>query len=247
MNFQGKIAVVTGSNRGIGKSIVEQLLISGAKVFACVRKKNDEYNNYLSSLNSDLKSNLITIEFDLSNDEQLKKGVEQIKSQTKKIDMIVNNAGAIDTAILQMTTEKKIQDLFKVNFFSQFNLTQKLAKSMILNKSGSIVFVSSTSSIDGNFGRGAYSASKSAINSLALVLSRELGQYNIRVNCIAPGMTDTEMATGNTTKEVIEGVVRHTSLKRIGKPDEIAQTVMFLLSENSSYITGQVIRVDGGM
>ena len=161
--------------------------------------------------------------------------------------MLVNNAAAIDTALLQMTTDKKIKDLFETNFFSQLYFTQQIIKLMISNKSGSIVFISSTSSLDGDLGRGAYASTKAAINSIAKVLSRELGKFNIRVNSIAPGLTNTDMAIKNTKKEILDKEISKTSLNRIAEPSEIANVVTFLLSDDSSYITGQTIRVDGGV
>ena len=118
---------------------------------------------------------------------------------------------------------------------------------MIKNKQGSIVYISSSSALDGNAGRSAYSSTKAAVISQAKVLSRELGTHNIRVNSVAPGLTDTDMMKDNHQKEIINDVVSRTSLGRIGKPEEIANVVLLLSSDLTSYITGQNIRVDGGM
>jgi 3-oxoacyl-[acyl-carrier protein] reductase len=146
-----------------------------------------------------------------------------------------------------MTSIKKFKEIFEVNFFSQALFTQYVLKAMIKNKKGSIVNISSTSGMDSNFGRSAYSASKAAMISQSKTLSKELGQYNIRVNTIAPGLTDTEMMQNNTPKEVIKDVLENLSLKRLADPKEIANAALFLSSDLSSYITGQTIRVDGGM
>ena len=146
-----------------------------------------------------------------------------------------------------MTSIKKFKEVFEINFFSQTIFTQYILKSMIKNKGGSILFISSSSALDGNEGRSAYSASKSALISQAQTMSRELGSYNIRVNTIAPGLTDTDMMKNNTPEKIMKDVISRTTLKRVGDPKEIANVALFLSSNLSSYITGQVIRVDGGM
>ena len=137
-------------------------------------------------------------------------------------------------------------NIFKT-FFNQTLFTQYILKSIIKSKNGSIVYVSSTSALDGNAGRNIYSSSKAAMNAQAKVLSRELGRLNIRVNVVAPGLVDTQMMRKNTPKNIMEKVILDSSLKRVGNPSEIANTILFLSSEKSSFITGQIIRVDGGM
>ena len=122
-----------------------------------------------------------------------------------------------------------------------------MLKSMVRKKSGSIIYISSSAAIDGNEGRSAYAASKSAINSQAKVLSNELGIHNVRVNSIAPGLTNTDMMSKNTPEKAIEETLSKVSMRRLGKPEEIANVALFLSSDMSSYLTGQVIRVDGGM
>ena len=146
-----------------------------------------------------------------------------------------------------MTPAKKLKELFEVNFFSQTIFTQYILKSMIKNKRGSIVYISSSSALDGNEGRSAYSSAKAAMIAQAKVLSRELGVHNIRVNSIAPGLTNTDMMKENHREEIVSEMVSRISLRRIANPEEIANVVLLLSSDLTSYITGQVIRVDGGM
>ena len=146
-----------------------------------------------------------------------------------------------------MTPIDKFKEIFQINYFSQIVFTQQIIKNMIKNKKGSITYVSSTSGIDGNEGRGAYSDSKAAIISKAKVLSKELGRFNIRVNSIAPGLTNTSMMNDNTSNDKIKSTIENLSIKRFADPNEIANTILFLSSDLSSYITGQTIRVDGGM
>ena len=146
-----------------------------------------------------------------------------------------------------MTSIKKLREIFEIDFFSQTIFTQYIIKSMIKKKGGSILYISSSSALDGNEGRSAYSSAKAAIIAQAKVLSRELGIYNIRVNALAPGLTDTDMMKDNTPEEKINEINSKTSLKRVAKPEEIANAALLLSSDLSSYITGQTIRVDGGM
>ena len=146
-----------------------------------------------------------------------------------------------------MTSVDKLKEIFQTNFFSQTIFTQYILKSMIKNKQGSIVYISSSSALDGNEGRSAYAASKAAIITQAKALSRELGVHNIRVNSIAPGLTDTDMMKENHKKEIVNEVLSRTSLRRVADPKEIANVVLLLSSGLTSYITGQNIRVDGGM
>lgn len=247
MIVKNKNIILTGSNRGIGKSTLEILLKNGAFVYACVRKLDEKKKKYFDNLNSSYKNKLFPIELDFSNEESVKEAANSILKKTEKIDVLVNNAGSIITSNFLMTSIKNTKSLFDINFFNQNLFTQYIVKNMIKNKSGCVIFVSSTSAIDGTVGRGSYSASKAAIISQAKVLSRELGIFNIRVNVIAPGLTNTDMMRDNTKEEFIKEFQNITSLKRIAEPEEIANVILFLASDMSSYLTGQTIRVDGGM
>ena len=179
--------------------------------------------------------------------DEIKSAANEIIFSKLPIDVLINNSGIVHTSMFQMTSIKKLKEIFEINFFTQIIFTQYILKTMIRNKNGSIINISSTSGIDGDFGRGAYSASKAALILQSKSLSRELGGYNIRVNSIAPGLTNTDMLNNNTSKKVIEEVLKKVSLNRIANPEEIANVALFLSSDLSTYITGQTIRVDGGM
>jgi len=247
MLLKGKTAVITGCNKGIGLKTLETFSENGANIFACTRNINDEFTKSIESLENKFKNKITPVKLDLFDENSIKDASNNILSSKINIDILVNNAATIHTALFQMTTVKKLKEIFEINFFSQTLFTQFILKSMVKNKKGSIVYISSSSALDGNEGRSAYSSSKAAIASQAKVLSRELGPLNIRVNCISPGLTDTDMMKNNHKEEKIKEVISKTSLRRIAKPEEIANIVLLLSSDLTSYITGQNIRVDGGM
>ena len=199
------------------------------------------------NLEKKFKNKIIPVEIDFEDIEKVKKGAQIILEHNIPIDILVNNAGIIENSLFQMSSMKNIKKIFEINYFSQTIFTQFILKSIIKNKKGSIVYISSSSAIDGNIGRNSYSSSKAAIISQAKTLSKELGKMNIRVNSIAPGLTDTDMMRKNTPVNILKDVVNDLSLKRVANPNEIANVALFLSSDLSSYITGQTIRVDGGM
>ncbi len=247
MLLANKTAVVTGANRGIGQSIIDLFSKNGANIFACSREVNDKFSQFIKLTEQKYKNKIIPVELDLSKIESIKSAFAKIREQNDKIDVLINNAATIHTALFNMTSIDKLREIFEINFFSQTLFTQYVSKLMIKNNSGSIVYMSSSSAIDSNEGRSAYSASKAAIISQAKTLSRELGRYNIRVNAIAPGLTKTDMMYENTSKEIINQLKNNISLNRYAEKIEVANVALFLSSELASYINGQTIRVDGGL
>ena len=247
MLLKHKTAIITGCNKGIGNSILKTFSENGANIIACVRNISKEFQDEVNELKIKNKNKITIEKLDFSDERASKEIGVKINLENKKIDILINNAGSIHTSLFQMTPIEKFKEIFQINYFSQIIFTQQIIKNMIKNKNGSITYISSTSGIDGNEGRGAYSDSKAAIISKSKVLSKELGIFNIRVNSIAPGLTNTHMMTENTSEEKIKAVIENLSLKRFADPNEIADTALFLSSDLSSYITGQTIRVDGGM
>lgn len=247
MLLQGKNAIITGCARGIGKSILETFASNGANIWACARKPSEEFSDYLKKLADNHHIIITPVYFDLADPVQIKEAVKVIMSAKQKVDILINNAGITYNALFQMTTMDKLREVFEVNFFAQFLFTQYIVKLMARQKSGSIVNIASSAAIDANSGRSAYGASKAAVICMTKALAGELAEYNIRANAIAPGITQTDMVAASMTDEIINSSVSQTYLKRIGQPGEIAQVALFLASEMSSYITGQVLRVDGGM
>ena len=244
--FLNKTILITGANQGIGLEIAKNFYSKGSNIILCARNKK-KLLSIKKKLVSKFKNKFFLEPLDISKQNQVDKFYKKIFKKNKKIDILINNAGSIHTSLFQMTPIEKFKEIFLINYFSQIIFTQQIIKNMIKNKNGSITYISSTSGIDGNEGRGAYSDSKAAIISKSKVLSKELGIFNIRVNSIAPGLTNTNMMTENTSKEKIKSIIENLSLKRFADPNEIADTALFLSSDLSSYITGQTIRVDGGM
>lgn len=247
MLLKGKSAVVTGCSRGIGKSMLEVFAKNGADIWACVRKEDDEFTDYITNLADDTGSTITPVYFDLADNGQVKAGVKTIMSARRPVDVLVNNAGVIYTSLFQMTSADKMREVMEINYVSQMILTQYIVKLMTRQKSGSIVNISSSAAIEGNEGRTAYAASKAAMISSAKVMAKELAQYNIRVNAVAPGLTLTDMMKESTPDDALENTLQRICMNRVGRPEEIANAVLFLASDLSSYMTGQVLRVDGGM
>ncbi|MDO4551449.1 MAG: SDR family oxidoreductase [Planctomycetia bacterium] len=245
--LEGKNAIITGCNRGIGAALVETFASDGAAViWACARKRSDEYEEKLEELSQKTGCEIYPCYFDLMNHDEIKSGLKGIFSQKKTVDILVNNAGIISpNALFQMTSVDTMRRVFEVNFFSQMLITQLVSRVMSRQKSGSVVFFSSIAGLDGDPAQLEYSASKAAIIGAVKKLSRELGAQGIRVNAVAPGLTETHMVH-EMQEELRKNEVEKTILKRLAAPREIAEATAFLASDRASFITGQILRVDGG-
>ena len=245
-SLKNKNVLITGCNKGIGKATLEGFAKYGANIFACVRSDSSEFKKFISTLKKKYKVKIYVIKLDLLKKSSISNCVNEIYKINKNIDTLVNNAGMLFNSLFQMTSEKQLQEMFQVNYFSQVYLTQIISRGMTKNKTGNIIFVSSTSGINGDYGRFAYSSSKAAILSTVKTLSKELSNYNIRVNAVSPGLTETDLMLSNTKEDIIKSEIEKISLKRIASTNEIADIILFLASEKSSYINGQNIVADGG-
>ncbi len=247
MQLKDKVAVVTGASGDIGKKILEEFSKEGSDIYALVRNTKDkQFIDFTENLKKKNNNKIKIIHLDLENEDTIRSSFELIKKDNVNIDILVNNAGSISNSLFQMTSIKSLRNIFEINFFSQFLLTQTFIKLINKSKNGSILFVSSNSAIENPVGRCAYSASKAAINSLTVTISKEMGFKNLRVNAILPGLTDTKMAKNFTKVEAMDEYLNNVSLKRIAKTSEIANVILFLASDKSSYINGQLLTVDGG-
>lgn len=244
--LQGKNVLITGCSRGIGRSILETFASHGASGWACARKPDDEFEDMVQRLSETYQVHFRPVYFDMGDHDQIKRGVKEISSSKQCIDILVNNAGITYNTLFLMSSMSKAREVFEVNFFSPFLLSQYIAKIMIRQKKGSIINISSSAGIEGNAGRSVYGASKAAVICATKAMAAELGDAGIRVNSIAPGMTRTSMLSSMSEK-VIEETLLLSAMKRLGEPQDIANAALFLASDLSSYVTGQVIRVDGGL
>lgn len=247
MLLKGKNAIVTGTNRGIGQKVLEVFAENGANVWACARSHSDEFEKNCQELENKYKVKIWPVYFDMTNSEDMKRAVKSIRNDQQPVDILVNNAGITYNSLFQMTSMEKLKEVFEVNYFAPFLFSQYIVKLMQKRKSGSIINFSSTSGMDVNVGRAGYSASKAAFISTTRIMAAELGAQGIRVNAVAPGMTRTDMVIGQIAEQEIEKTVQATMLNRIGEPLDIANTVLYLASDLSAYVTGQVLRVDGGL
>lgn len=247
MLLRDKTAVVTGCAKGIGKEIVRVFAENGADVIACIRKYDADFLTYIQRLESEYDIVITPVYFDLSDETQILEAVKTIRANYKTIDILVNNAGIANDTIFQMTNIKFLEEKLKVNVYAPFIFTQYIVKLMRKSNHPSIINISSIAAEDNFKGMITYNMSKSAINSFTKSLANELGALNIRVNAIAPGFTETQMiedAVNNN--DFLQEMIKSSALRRLAKPEEIANSVLFLASELSSYITGQILRVDGG-
>ncbi len=244
--LQGKTAVITGCLQGIGRSAMDTFAKNGANVFACAYKQTEEFENHCKVLSDENGVRVTPVYFDMTNNDDIKDAAKTIMKEKLPIDILVNIAGITRDAFFSMVTMDQLQETFQVNFFSQIIFSQYIVKLMLKNGKGSIINTSSISGIDGNEGQLAYSASKAALIAATKTMARELGKNHIRVNAIAPGVIKTPM-TADLTEEVIEKQLNRSKLKRQGTPEEVADLIMFLGSDMSAHITGQVLRVDGGI
>ncbi|MBP5796670.1 MAG: SDR family oxidoreductase [Bacteroidales bacterium] len=238
-------AIITGSNRGIGKAMVEAFAAAGYNVLACARKATPEFEAWLNDTASRNNVQIKPVYFEMSDAESVTSGIKQILDENETVDVLVNNAGISTVGLLSMSKVEDIRKLFEVNYFAMLQIIQKVAKKMARQKKGSIINMGSIAGIEPQPGKIAYGSSKAAVMLMTQCLAKELGPMGIRVNAIAPGPIETEMIH-QYNDEMLAKLASESALRRLGKREEIAQVALFLASEQASYINGEIIKVDGG-
>ncbi len=245
MRLQGKNAIVTGSNRGIGFATVKRFAQEGCNVWACARKQNEVFENELKLLSEQYHVWIKPVYFELSYETEIKEGLKIIMGEKLPIDILVNNAGIPYGGLMMMTPVSKLKEVFEINYFAQIQITQLVVRIMMRQKSGSIINMASVGGIETEPGYLAYGSSKAALIWATKCMAKELGPHGIRINAVAPGLTQTSM--GNYKNEVeLNKVINRTSLHRMAEPDEICQAITYLASDEASFVTGHVLVVDGG-
>ena len=242
---ENKVALITGATRGIGKEIALELAANGFYIAVNYRSKQDG----MEELKKEIEKNNVRCEFvkaDVANFEDCESMVKETIEKFGKIDVLVNNAGITKDGLIMRMKKEDFDSVIDVNLTGTFNVTRNVIPYMLKQRSGRIINVSSVVGVAGNAGQTNYSASKAGIIGFTKSLAKEVASRNILVNAIAPGFIDTDM-TSVLSDAVKEGINAQIPLKRMGTPREVAKVVKFLSSEDSSYVTGQVINIDGGM
>ncbi|MRR06286.1 MAG: 3-oxoacyl-ACP reductase FabG [Deltaproteobacteria bacterium] len=245
MEFSGKIVVVTGGTRGIGRAISLRFAQQGAQVTAAYLS-NDVAARSLVEEASGLPGEIRVLKADVRSAEGAVALMDAASAESGHIDVLVNNAGILRDAYLAMMSERDWADVIEGNLYPLFHCCKWGVRKMIARKQGTIVTIASISAFTGNPGQANYAASKGAAVSFTRSLAREVGPMGIRVNTVAPGLIDTEMIA-SLKPELVESIIKSSSLRRIGKPEDVAEAVVFLASNRSAYITGQCLIVDGGI
>jgi 3-oxoacyl-[acyl-carrier protein] reductase len=242
----GKNAVITGCLKGIGRATLETFAKNGSNVWACALAFDDEFEIYCQNLAKDNNVWIKPVYFDLTDQEQIKTGLRQIASDKLPVNILVNIAGMTKDALFHMIPMDQMKLIFEVNFFSQMYITQFITKLMVRQKSGSVINISSISAIDGSYGQLSYSSSKAALIGATKTLSIELADKGVRVNALAPGVIATDMVK-IVPEETLSKHINQMKIKRLGRADEVSDAILFLASDLSDYITGQILRIDGGI
>ena len=243
--LEGKNILITGGSRGIGKSIVEVLFNNGANVGFTFSSSQSAANEIAKNLNSSSQK-CIAYKSDASKLDQCENLVESFLNDFETIDVLINNAGITKDNLLMRMSEDDFNKVMEVNLKSVFNMTKACQRVFLKNRKGSIINMSSVVGVKGNAGQSNYAASKAGIIGFSKSIAQELGSRSIRCNVIAPGFIKTEM-TDNLSDSIIESWTENIPLKRPGESNDVANLCLFLASDLSSYITGQVINVDGGL
>ena len=244
MELQNKVALITGGAQGIGKTISEELVQNGAHVV--LGDVNLEGAQATAEAINNNGGSASAVKIDVSNPAEVKQVFDSILKDKKPIDIMINNAGITRDGLMVRMKEADWDRVLNINLKGTFLCSQQAAKQMMKQKSGAIVNIASIVGVMGNFGQANYSASKAGVIGLTKTLAREVASRGIRVNAVAPGFIDTEM-TRVLDESVRQKLIEQIPLAKLGLPEDVARCVAFLVSNRSSYITGQVINVNGGM
>ncbi|NTW17543.1 MAG: 3-oxoacyl-ACP reductase FabG [Syntrophaceae bacterium] len=237
-----QIALVTGGSRGIGRAIAIELVEAGYKVIITYKANDRAAEETLQSIRAKGGS-ADKVRFDVADSKEAAKQVDEIVSQNQNLRVLVNNAGVTADGLFMMMPEEDWDTVIQTTLKGFYNVTKPVIKRMARNRKGSVVSISSISALVGNRGQANYAAAKAGLIAASRALASEVARLGIRVNVVAPGLIDTEMIKGAP----IERIKDIIPMARIGKPEEVAKVVRFLCSDDASYITGQVISVNGGM
>jgi len=244
-SLKDKVVIVTGGTRGIGYETVRGFLLNGAKV-ALLGSREESVNKALKQLNEENAAYPVLGYYpDLQSESEVKKMLEDVNAQFGSVDILVNNAGVSDAKSMYDYDDQHFMDVLKINVDAVFRLTRLCAPMMKEKGKGAIVNTSSMVSLYAQRSGSAYPTSKFAVNGMTKALARELGKDGIRVNAVAPGITETDMVKA-LDQNIIKAMSANVPLQRLGKPKDVANAILFLASDSADYITGAVLSVDGG-